>query len=145
VAKPIPVDLMPESIWDKIQVTGFCWEWIGSKDVRKPYGRVWFAGQSFKAHRVVFAALTGQDYPDLELDHLCRNMSCVNPDHLEPVDHMTNVHRGFGPMSPLYSKKQTCVNGHDYDVVGRTKGRGCRQCAKDATRRHQQRSKAKTR
>lgn len=31
-----------------------------------------------------------------ELDHLCRNRWCVNPDHLEAVEHVENVRRGAG-------------------------------------------------
>lgn len=30
----------------------------------------------------------------MELDHLCRNRWCINPDHLEPVTHAENVRRG---------------------------------------------------
>lgn len=29
-----------------------------------------------------------------ELDHLCRNATCSNPDHLEPVTHKENFNRG---------------------------------------------------
>lgn len=32
-----------------------------------------------------------------ELDHLCRNRACVNPEHLESVTHLVNVRRGRRP------------------------------------------------
>lgn len=31
---------------------------------------------------------------DSDLDHLCRNRACVNPDHLEPISRGENVRRG---------------------------------------------------
>jgi hypothetical protein len=35
--------------------------------------------------------------PDgLELDHLCEQVSCIRPDHLEPVTHAVNVLRSRG-------------------------------------------------
>jgi hypothetical protein len=30
----------------------------------------------------------------LQLDHLCRNRACVNPDHVQPVTNAVNTQRG---------------------------------------------------
>lgn len=60
-------------------VTG-CWEWVGDR-TDEGYGRC--AGAP--AHRVAWLMFRGPIPDGLALDHLCRNVSCVNPDHLEPV------------------------------------------------------------
>lgn len=31
----------------------------------------------------------------MDIDHLCRNRSCVNPEHLEPVTRGENIRRGL--------------------------------------------------
>lgn len=70
-----------------------CWEWLGNRD-RLGYGRTWSrsVGHSVLAHRHFWLERHGS-VPDT-LDHLCRNPSCVNPDHLEPVTRQENVRRG---------------------------------------------------
>jgi DNA gyrase/topoisomerase IV subunit A len=30
----------------------------------------------------------------MDIDHLCKQKDCVNPDHLEPVPHVENLRRG---------------------------------------------------
>lgn len=44
-------------------------------------------------HRVTYAVLRGPIPEGLTLDHLCRNPSCVNPWHLEPVTTSENLRR----------------------------------------------------
>lgn len=50
--------------------------------------------RSTRAHRMYWEAVNGPVPDGMELDHLCRVRACVNPDHLEPVTHRVNVHRG---------------------------------------------------
>lgn len=80
--------------WDRIDASGDCWEWTGPK--QSGYGFV--TSRRKVAHRWVWEQLVGEIPPRLVLDHLCRNIVCVNPDHLEPVTITENtVARGFSP------------------------------------------------
>lgn len=73
-----------------------CWEWVGPKS--KGYGRFRAICEDgvqryLLAHRYAYECTKGPVPLDLNLDHLCKNKACCNPDHLEPVTHGENVRR----------------------------------------------------
>lgn len=70
-----------------------CWIWKMAKDPHG-YGTIQYKNRQCKAYRVFFELKYGPVTPGLDLDHLCRVVDCVNPDHLEPVTHAENVRRG---------------------------------------------------
>lgn len=83
-----------ERFWEKVDATGDCWEWTSTR--RNNYGRFWIEGTRFvQAHRQAWEFLVGLIPEGLHLDHLCRNVGCVNPDHLEPVTPQENFRRGY--------------------------------------------------
>jgi HNH endonuclease len=45
------------------------------------------------AHRYAYEALVGPIPTDHDIDHLCGNSLCVNPEHLEPVTPWENRRR----------------------------------------------------
>lgn len=72
-----------------------CWLWLGVKR-KHGYGAKFLNGKLVQAHRYIYELHRGPIPDGLFLDHLCRNPSCVNPDHLEPVTNAENLRRGKG-------------------------------------------------
>jgi len=117
-----------------------CWVWHG-KTSRWGYGavRVYYVdgtdGYS-GAHRIVYVALAGPIPDGLDLDHLCRNRLCCNPEHLEPVSRRANTLRGEGPAA-VNAKKTHCPRGHELTednlIPANLKqgGRACLACHRD--------------
>ena len=68
-----------------------CWHWTGSKN-KAGYGRIWCSEtqRPLMAHRVLYEAERGKVPKNKELDHLCCNKSCVNPQHLQAVTSSEN-------------------------------------------------------
>lgn len=71
-----------------------CWLWQDSLNPAG-YGRLFDGERHLSAHRVVYEQNKGPIPEGLELDHLCCNPRCVNPEHLEPVETAENVRRSF--------------------------------------------------
>lgn len=114
-----------------IKLSDGCWEWIGTKR-NKGYGSFYIHGTFYvQAHRFCYELLSGPIPAGLTLDHLCRNTSCVNPDHLEPVTNRENTLRGFNPCA-MNARKTRCKNGHEFTQENIFRnyrgGRGCVTC-----------------
>jgi hypothetical protein len=87
---------LPDRILDKLApcpITG-CWHWAARWSSGNGYGKVRYEGKCSMAHRVVYLLLVGSIPEDHVLDHTCRERSCCNPDHLEPVTVQVNTERG---------------------------------------------------
>lgn len=87
-----------------------CLLWIGFVS-QGGYGKLYLAGRAVQAHRAAYELSRGPIPNGLQLDHLCRTRSCINPDHLEAVSQRTNVLRGEGP-SATHARKTHCPRGH---------------------------------
>lgn len=96
---------LPERMQAKIAVTGDCWIWTGAKNP-KGYGSVSNGkkGSSALAHRKSYMLTVGPIPNGYEIDHLCENTSCVNPEHLEavtPEEHRLRI--GHENLKPIYA------------------------------------------
>lgn len=105
-----------------------CWPWLGF--TRSGYGRFKLNQRHVTAHRLAYE-LTIAPIPDgLVLDHLCRNRSCCNPFHLEPVTSRTNTLRGDTPAARQVLRTH-CPHGHPYagdNLYVWRRNRYCRAC-----------------
>lgn len=117
-----------------------CWEWQGAVD-KDGYG-FFTLGKLMKAHRASYQLFGGTLLSDKQIDHLCRNRPCVNPDHLEQVTSRINTLRS--PIAPaaVNSRKTHCRNGHEYTPLNTRITRNERQC-KICYRENKKRFRAK--
>ena len=118
-----------------------CWLWVGTN--RKGYGYFYDRGHhATRAHRFLWEQINGPVPNGLELDHLCRNTKCVNPNHLEAVTHLENMRRGWN------ATKSYCKNGHlrtdESSYLHEYKPgyfrRGCRECHRVQSLAHRERT-----
>lgn len=128
-----------------------CWEWKMFKRRSQRggfYGAtsdpVLGSGRAEGAHRVAYRNLVGPIPEGYEVDHLCVNSLCCNPDHLEAVTPAENKRRTHerGRAANQNTNKETCpTHGTAYDMEskrgdGRT-FRSCRACYRDYQREYQ--------
>ena len=111
----------------RIESPDGCWIWMGALK-GGGYGHINTKGRHFPVHRVAYEALVGPIPVGLQLDHLCRTRTCVNPAHLEPVTARENSHRGARWTTH-------CSKGHERTPEttawdAKTGGRHCRPCSK---------------
>lgn len=116
-----------------------CWLWAGYV-CRDGYGRcarTGFLGEEL-AHRASYIEHVGIIPHDYEIDHLCRQRCCVNPQHLEAVPHSTNVERGDYTSNHRNGRKTHCKRGHSLEGgnlrIAVSGARQCRTCVADRQR-----------
>ena len=107
-----------------------CWEWTGTCQPNG-YSAFFVDGRLLRGHRWSYEHFIGPIPDGLQIDHLCRNRRCVNPEHLEPVTARENTRRAM---------RAACVNGHDFtpeNVYMHSGKRYCRECRRNRNRARQ--------
>jgi hypothetical protein len=129
-----------DRVLDRVIMDDGCWEWDGAHN-RDGYGTAYTTptgARPLGAHRVIYELLIGPIPEELEIDHLCRNRGCVNPDHMEPVLKSVNLLRGEG-VGARSARKTHCPQGHPYDTentrITPDGSRKCRTCHRERERR----------
>ena len=96
-----------------------CWEWQKSLTVHGGYAQMMLSLEPKKphlytGHRASWLVFRGDIAAGLQIDHLCRNRKCVNPDHLEPVSPKENTVRGEVSREGIRSTTplRHCSHGH---------------------------------
>lgn len=89
-----------EQFWSKVVRSEGCWEWVGAK-ARNGYPRL---GRSGYGHRISWELANGAIPPNGEIDHICHNRGCVNPEHLRLATRKQNMENHAGP-------KKNCKSG----------------------------------
>lgn len=106
----------------KVDMSGSCWTWTAWID-HHGYGRLYFGRRNTEmAHRLSYQWAKGPIPEGLTIDHICRNRSCVRPDHLRAITRVENVMCGVGAAANN-KRKTTCKRGHPFNAF---KGSGKR-------------------
>jgi len=103
-----------------------CWLWVAGLQ-GGGYGQLWVNGKHEQSHRISYEFANG-DIPDnLEIDHICRVRTCVNPNHLRAVTHKENVLCGESPSAKAVRRNE-CFRGHSFTEENTYLFRGERNC-----------------
>lgn len=132
--------------WNKVDKTETCWLWTAYK-LKAGYGRIRIDGKNISAHRWAYESMIAPIPEGLTIDHLCRNTSCVNPEHMEVVTLQENLNRAKPWLKAIKESvatrlnKSLCPKGHKYDAENTyvrpdRQSRDCKECRREACRRN---------
>lgn len=101
-------------------VTG-CWNWLAAKS-QDGYSYFYDGHKNMRGHQFSYLIYRGLIPDGMQIDHLCKNRGCVNPDHLESVTPKVNSERARGSWTH-------CSHGHPIDGYNvKTGKRVCTTC-----------------
>ena len=95
--------------WSKAEKIGECLVWKSAKVKSKNLEYVYFHfnGAAVRANRFAYAIAHGECPTNLQIDHICHNTLCVNPDHLQAVTRRENCEN----LSGAHRDSKTGIRG----------------------------------
>lgn len=115
--------------------------WISNRATQpNGYTKIGYMGVTWLTHRFAYVVFVGDIPADMQLDHLCRQRACCNPEHLDPVTCRENLLRG-DTITAREASQTHCKRGHAlsgdnlYVRPDRPNSRGCRTCRTESTAR----------
>lgn len=103
-----------QRLWAKVRKTESCWHWTGAQSAATGHGNFKVNGKVTLVHRFSYELAKGPIPEGLVIDHICRNGSCVNPDHLRAVTQKQNMENRGG----AHANSKSGVRGVHMDRAG---------------------------
>ena len=101
-----------ERFWAKVAVGEGCWNWTATPNP-DGYGRLKVGDRNILAHRVSWE-MAGKSVPGgMQLDHICLNRACVNPDHLR----VTTQYENMQNLAGAQSRNKTGIRGVTWEAA----------------------------
>lgn len=117
----------------------FIWQRYLDKD---GYGSFYFKQKLRRAHRVAYYFKSGDIPKGMVIDHICRNRSCVNIEHLRCISKKQNTLENSRSVGSINKMKEFCKNGHKFDKKY-GKQRYCSICSNEKSKRLQKKWREK--
>jgi hypothetical protein len=141
------------AIKNRVVNTDDCWLYAGSVE-RNGYpqltARVYGKEKTVMVHRLMYEALVDTLIKGMQIDHLCKVTTCINPAHLEQVTRLENLKRSEC-ITTIHANKSTCIHGHPFE--GRNlivwvspsgkRMRQCRECSNRSAREYSARKRSR--
>ena len=125
-----------ERFYEKVKRVGECHVWHGAVST-SGYGVIGLprSAKTEYVHRLAHKWHIGSIPRKYQIDHLCLNKLCVNPEHLEAVPQQINLER---QNKQRWGNRTHCNHGHDLKEFQRTTPSGrtyCTECYAERRRR----------
>ena len=119
---------MVDRFWAKVDTSGDCWEWTGSKH-GQGYGLIISPSRRvIRAHRFSAMLHFGMFDRRVWVMHTCDNPSCVRPEHLRLGDAKQNAQDMTAKGRHRTASITHCPHGHEYTKANTRMSKGRRHC-----------------
>lgn len=111
-------ETIEQFFWARVRKTDSCREWAGSKTgTRLIYGWVTRYGHEQTAHRLSYKLFKKPVPKGMQVDHVCHNTVCVNPEHLRLASPSQNAQNRKGVRSDSTTGiRGVSPNGRRYEA-----------------------------